>query len=85
MAKSQYQKEAENAYLKCPSCGSYTTKVVDSRSTKIGRRRRRECLDCEFRFTTEEVPSSYIGDLERENKNLQEIKSLILKIQVVVK
>ena len=42
--------------MKCPSCGSTGTKVIDSRLTKDGNaiRRRRECESCERRFTTYE-------------------------------
>jgi len=42
--------------LKCPQCGSLRDKVVDSRQSKDGTviRRRRECIDCGYRFTTYE-------------------------------
>lgn len=42
--------------MKCPYCGYTESKVVDSRSTEDGNkiRRRRECLQCEKRFTTYE-------------------------------
>ncbi len=42
--------------MKCPSCGSTNTRVIDSRLTKDGNavRRRRECEQCERRFTTYE-------------------------------
>lgn len=41
--------------MKCPECGSEDTKVTDSRSCNDGSvRRRRECNDCNFRFTTYE-------------------------------
>ena len=42
--------------MKCPNCGSLEDKVVDTRQSKDGTviRRRRECLDCGFRFTTYE-------------------------------
>ncbi len=42
--------------MKCPFCGFIDTKVIDSRLGKEGNniRRRRECLDCERRFTTYE-------------------------------
>jgi transcriptional repressor NrdR len=42
--------------MKCPFCGFADTKVVDSRLGKEGNniRRRRECVDCERRFTTYE-------------------------------
>jgi transcriptional repressor NrdR len=42
--------------MRCPWCGNATNRVIDSRlsrdSTEI--RRRRECLECERRFTTRE-------------------------------
>jgi len=42
--------------MKCPFCGFADTKVVDSRLGREGNniRRRRECVDCERRFTTYE-------------------------------
>lgn len=42
--------------MKCPKCGYFDSKVVDSRPTEEGSiRRRRECLSCQHRFTTYEV------------------------------
>ncbi len=42
--------------MKCPVCHFEDTKVVDSRMSSDGLliRRRRECLKCEFRFSTHE-------------------------------
>ena len=42
--------------MKCLNCESEDSKVVDSRSAQQGRsiRRRRECNECLFRFTTYE-------------------------------
>lgn len=42
--------------MKCPYCGSFNNKVVDSRLSKEGQliRRRRECDGCRKRFTTYE-------------------------------
>lgn len=42
--------------MKCPVCNYKDTKVVDSRvaSDGLSIRRRRECLKCEFRFSTYE-------------------------------
>jgi transcriptional repressor NrdR len=48
--------------VRCPACGSFEDKVIDSRQSEDGLliRRRRACLTCERRFTTferlEEVP-----------------------------
>ncbi|MFD1851914.1 transcriptional regulator NrdR [Oceanobacillus bengalensis] len=40
--------------MRCPNCQDKNTKVFDSRPTDEGRsiRRRRECEECGFRFTT---------------------------------
>ncbi len=42
--------------MKCPFCGHDEDKVIDSRASEEGRsiRRRRECLNCQRRFTTYE-------------------------------
>lgn len=48
--------------MRCPGCGGFDDKVVDSRQSEDGTsiRRRRSCLACQRRFTTferlEEVP-----------------------------
>ncbi len=43
--------------MKCPFCGYSESKVIDSRPAEEGTtiRRRRECLDCQRRFTTYEI------------------------------
>ncbi len=71
--------------MECPYCGEPNTKVVDSRRGKIKSevRRRRECIECEKRFTTferiEDIPVMVIkkDDLREEfnrNKILSGIK-----------
>ena len=42
--------------MKCPYCTKIDNKVIDSRLSKDGRtiRRRRECIECQRRFTTYE-------------------------------
>ena len=46
--------------MKCPSCGYFDSKVIDSRPSADGNsiRRRRECLECQKRFTTFETVES---------------------------
>ena len=64
--------------MKCLNCESEDSKVVDSRSAQQGRsiRRRRECNECLFRFTTYEYiltnPVMVIkksGDREEYDRN----------------
>lgn len=42
--------------MNCPYCGHTDSKVIDSRDSEGGIRRRRECLKCRGRFTTYERP-----------------------------
>ena len=46
--------------MKCPFCGDQESKVVDSRHSEDGQsiRRRRECMNCQRRFTTYEIVES---------------------------
>lgn len=72
--------------MKCPFCGEIKNKVIDSRLSKDGRtiRRRRECLDCEKRFTTYEkveavLPMVVKKDGRREPFNHEKIRAGIHK------
>ena len=42
--------------MRCPKCGGSKSSVVDSRQAEDGNtiRRRRECEECHYRFTTYE-------------------------------
>lgn len=66
--------------MKCPFCGFDDTRVVDSRLGKEGNniRRRRECIECEKRFTTyerveESLPLVIKKDGRREAFDRQKI------------
>ncbi len=68
--------------MRCPFCGHEEDKVVDSRASKEGRavRRRRECLECEKRFTTyeyiEAAPLTIVkSDRRREPFDRQKLLS----------
>ncbi|MEM8868678.1 MAG: transcriptional regulator NrdR [Verrucomicrobiota bacterium] len=55
--------------MRCPKCTSINTKVLDTRTGKneTSIRRRRECLDCEYRFTTvEEVLRADLQVVKRD-------------------
>lgn len=57
--------------MKCPVCYFADTKVVDSRAASDGLsiRRRRECLKCEFRFSTyEEVEILDLTIIKRDGR-----------------
>ncbi len=57
--------------MKCPKCGEFDSKVLDSRSSDDGRvvRRRRECYSCSYRFTTyEKVEETPIMVIKKNNE-----------------
>lgn len=59
----------------CPACSSTNLYCIDSREMRGNKRRRRhECLDCDYRFTTVEI----IVDTETlKDKALDDIKETI--------
>ncbi len=72
--------------MKCPYCGYTDSKVLDSRPSddKASIRRRRECTNCEKRFTTyevvETVPISVIKkDGSRESFNKDKMLNGMIK------
>jgi transcriptional repressor NrdR len=72
--------------VKCPYCGHLGDKVVDSRESKEGEviRRRRECLDCNRRFTSyeriDEIPYMVVKkDGRRERFERQKLLGGLLK------
>ena len=52
--------------MNCPKCGFAYSVVKDSRNTATGKRRRRECSGCGFRYTVIEI-------LETEYKKYEQI------------
>ncbi|MPM27659.1 Transcriptional repressor NrdR [bioreactor metagenome] len=72
--------------MKCPYCNGEESKVVDSRSTEdnVAIRRRRECLNCNRRYTTyEKVEDISIfvikRDLTRELFNRDKVINGIMR------
>jgi transcriptional repressor NrdR len=55
--------------MRCPHCGKADSRVVDTRDTTTGIRRRRECLSCRERFTTyEQLASQSIQIVKRDGR-----------------
>jgi transcriptional repressor NrdR len=55
--------------MRCPKCGSRDDKVIDSRQSRDSSsiRRRRQCLNCGYRFTTyEEIERSDLRVVKRD-------------------
>jgi transcriptional repressor NrdR len=57
--------------MRCPKCANQDDKVIDSRSSREGAtiRRRRQCLACDFRFTTyEEIEHEELMVVKRDGR-----------------
>src|SRR5215475_6724968 len=72
--------------MTCPFCGHKQDRVIDSRESKEGEviRRRRECLNCQRRFTTyersDEIPYMVVKrDGRRERFERQKVLEGLLK------
>ena len=66
--------------MKCPYCSYPESKVVDSRHSDDGLsiRRRRECLQCQRRFTTyETVESLPIVVVKKDNADTDWAKAIV--------
>jgi transcriptional repressor NrdR len=60
--------------MRCPKCGCSDDKVIDSRSVKdgFGIRRRRECIQCNYRFTTlESVSPEELKVVKRDGSRVE--------------
>ncbi|MCH6258882.1 transcriptional regulator NrdR [Puniceicoccaceae bacterium K14] len=65
--------------MRCPKCSSTDDKVIDSRISKDGStiRRRRECLDCSHRYTTNEQilrECLYVTKSDGRRENFDKLK-----------
>ncbi len=54
--------------MKCPYCGSQEYRVLDTRDTDDGIRRRRECTQCSGRFTTYERLAPTVWVIKRDGR-----------------
>jgi len=70
--------------MRCPYCNHSESKVIDSRETTDGIRRRRECIQCGLRYTTyERIQTTALmvakRDGRREEFNRDKLTASILK------
>ncbi len=65
----------------CPVCDKRTFKVIESRKTFEGVRRRYECTSCNFRQTMYEIPAEYYEELRRLRSKFALIRDAVLDTQ----
>jgi transcriptional regulator NrdR family protein len=61
----------------CPNCGKTEGDCIDSRLTKRGRRRRRVCRNkkCKHRWTTFELDTEFIVEMQEAVQKLARIRN----------
>jgi transcriptional repressor NrdR len=67
--------------MRCPKCGCQDDKVIDSRASREGAtiRRRRECNQCGYRFTTyEEIERAGLFVVKRDDRREEFSKEKLL-------
>ncbi|MDB6055481.1 MAG: transcriptional regulator NrdR [Verrucomicrobiales bacterium] len=67
--------------MRCSKCGCQEDKVIDSRASREGAviRRRRECLECENRFTTyEQIEQEGLFVIKRDGRREEFSKEKLL-------
>lgn len=68
--------------MKCPKCGNFDSKVIDTRASSDNAciKRRRQCLNCGYRFVTSEIlcteyPAVIKRDGKKENFSRDKIRT----------
>lgn len=67
--------------MRCPKCGFQEDRVVDTRTVRNGGviRRRRLCLQCQYRFTTyEEIVKAQLRIIKRDGRHEEFDKNKLL-------
>jgi len=65
----------------CPKCGGDTT-VADSRRSEAGDsvRRRRRCLECNFRFSTLEIDVDYYDQIMQGLESYDKLRNELRRL-----
>lgn len=58
--------------MQCPYCDHDSTRVIDTRESSEKVRRRRECADCERRFTTYETAQKLDIQVEKRDGSVED-------------
>lgn len=69
----------------CVKCGSIDSHVIDSRNHEASnaRRRRHQCNNCGYRYTTYEVPAEEYEKLQTIKMDVSQIDSVIAVLRMI--
>lgn len=63
--------------MKCPKCGSDALVCIDTRPSDETVRRRRKCLNCDYRFNTFEISFDEYYGLKNKEALLDDVLPLV--------
>ena len=63
----------------CPSCGYFSLRVLESRKSKLARRRRYSCDKCSHRATTHEVTDQFFQEAKHNLYVIEQLHKLMTK------
>jgi hypothetical protein len=61
----------------CPACGYFSLRVIESRKSKLARRRRHQCDKCAHRTTTHEVDDAFFQQAKENARIVEKMKGLL--------
>ena len=71
---------AYHATKECPACNSHKFKVIESRKTFEGTRRRYKCLNCDYRQTMHEISAESYEELRMLRSKFALIRDAVLEV-----
>jgi len=61
----------------CPNCGYFSFRVIESRKSKLARRRRFGCDKCNHRITTHEVSDDFFQEAKQNQILVNQMRNLL--------
>ena len=61
----------------CPACGYFSLRVIESRKSKLARRRRFECDKCSHRITTHEVDDAFFQQAKENARIIEKLREML--------
>ena len=61
----------------CPSCGYFAVRVIESRKSKLARRRRYSCDKCSHRATTHEVSDDFFQEAKENVRIIEKLREAL--------
>jgi len=61
----------------CPACGYFSLRVIQSKKSKLARRRRFECDKCSHRITTHEVDDAFFQQAKENARIVEKLRDML--------